>query len=146
MEEEIFPVCSPEYADTYQLWNNPQQLTRCLFLYDAMASPSGQYHSEWKSWLDAEGIIDLNLKNSYTFDCSNLAVLSAIEGLGVARDWFNDYQLYKQLLDLMIRHQLLNKNDYPTIFFVIEETLSIVDKRFSKGSKLSVSTYLIWDR
>ena len=84
MKEEIFPVCSPHYADEHKLRQKPKQLKNCRFLHDAMQNIGTHDYSEWETWLEAAGIQGLNLKNSYTFDRSDLAVSSAIEGLGVA--------------------------------------------------------------
>lgn len=84
MDEELFPVCSPEYADTHGLWKKPSRLSECLLLHDAMAWPKCQYFSEWEVWANHAGLGDINYSNSYSFDCGDLAALAAMDGLGLA--------------------------------------------------------------
>ena len=84
MDEELFPVCSPEYAEKHDLWQNISRLSECLLLHDAMAWPKAQYFSEWEVWVNHVGLNDIDYENSYSFDRADLAALSAMNGLGLA--------------------------------------------------------------
>ncbi len=84
MEETIFPVCAPEYAVAHALNGHPERLDACTLLHDAQAWPNSQYFSEWKSWLDKAGFPNFQFRRTYTFDRSELALLVATQGGGVA--------------------------------------------------------------
>lgn len=84
MQEMLTPVCTKEYADAHNLWDNPEGLRNCLLLHDGTAWPKAQYFSEWEEWATHAGVTGLNFDNSYTFDRSDLAVNAAIGGTGVA--------------------------------------------------------------
>lgn len=84
MQEILVPVCTKEYADEHDLWNNPQGVKDCLLLHDGTAWPKAQYFSEWEEWAIEAGVPDLNFEYSYTFDRSDLAVNAACCGTGLA--------------------------------------------------------------
>lgn len=84
MDEQLFPVCSKEYADKFSLWQNPEFLKHCHLLHDSQPWPNAQYYSEWKFWLENMGLMDVTFKSGYSFDLSETAVAAASQGLGVA--------------------------------------------------------------
>lgn len=101
MEEVVFPVCSPAYADTHNLWDNLAAIENCLLLHDALPWPNAQFYSEWQMWFDYHSIEGYSFHMDYTFDRSELAVEAAVHGLGLA--------MGRQHLvaDLMARGQLV---------------------------------------
>jgi len=84
MDEYLFPVCSPTYADTHKLWKAVPRISDCLLLHDSMPWPKAQYFSEWEIWANNVGLKDINFENSYWFNRSDLAALSARNGLGLS--------------------------------------------------------------
>jgi len=84
MDEQLFPVCSKEYADKFSLWEKPEFLKHCLLLHDSQPWPNAQYYSEWKFWLENMKLTDIIFKSGYSFDCSETAVTAASQGLGIA--------------------------------------------------------------
>jgi LysR family transcriptional regulator, D-serine deaminase activator len=84
IDEQLFPVCSPEYAEKYNLWQDISRLPECLLLHDAMPWPKAQYFSEWEMWANHAGVKDLDYENSHSFDRADLAFLFAMNGAGLA--------------------------------------------------------------
>lgn len=84
MEEQFFPVCSKDYADKYDLWNNPNALKQCLLLHDSQPWHNAQYYSEWKLWTDQMELDDFKYRRGYSFDHGINAVIVASQGVGVA--------------------------------------------------------------
>lgn len=84
MDEQLFPVCSKEYADKFSLWENPKFLKHCLLLHDSQPWPNAQYYSEWKFWANHMGLEDFIFKSGYSFDRNETAMTAASRGLGVA--------------------------------------------------------------
>ena len=84
MDEQLFPVCSKEYADKFSLWEKPEFLRHCLLLHDSQPWPKAQYYSEWKFWLENTKLTEIIFKSGYSFDRSATAVTAASQGLGVA--------------------------------------------------------------
>ncbi len=84
MEESLFPVCTADYAERNQLLNNPGNLKQCLLLHDARAWPHAAHDSEWGLWAQASGFGDISEVPGFTFDCSDLAVTTALNGGGIA--------------------------------------------------------------
>ncbi|GLQ75718.1 DNA-binding transcriptional regulator DsdC [Vibrio penaeicida] len=85
LSESVFPVCSPQYAEQYDLLEKPQFLDQVTLLHDDQAWDTDSGRSEWDEWANANGI---NLKNGrysgMSFDRSDLAVLAAVNHSGVA--------------------------------------------------------------
>ncbi len=83
-DEELFPVCSPEYAEKHNLRQDISRISECLLLHDAMPWPKAQYFSEWEMWVNQAGLRDIDYENSYSFDRADLAYLFAMDEMGLA--------------------------------------------------------------
>ncbi len=96
MSETFSPVCTREYADKYNLWDNPSGLGDCLLLHDASPWPNAQFFSEWNTWSVLAGVEDFDAKRGYSFDRCDLALKGARLGFGIA---IGRYHLVCELLD-----------------------------------------------
>lgn len=84
MDEEITPVCSPDYARRHDLIEKPELLPHCTLLHDARAWPQAGFDAEWRGWAEQHGITGLDGAAGMIFDRSDLAVTAAIHHTGVA--------------------------------------------------------------
>ncbi len=75
---ELVPVCSPSYAVGIQDPSGKPDLGRATLLHVTTTSEG------WRSWLEARGIGDINVKGGLRFDTVDLALGAAAAGLGVA--------------------------------------------------------------
>lgn len=83
LEEEIFPVCSPGYAEMLGLVQLAD-LERCTLIEVA------SHHTEWmnwRAWLAEFGMLKAAGAKQMTFNNYALAVQAARDGLGVALGW-----------------------------------------------------------
>ena len=82
MDEHIIPVCSPEYADNFNLINNLDNLKHCTLLHDCQAWSNGTGTDEWNSWaIHFNANIDSSV--GISFDRSDLALIAAKNHLGI---------------------------------------------------------------
>lgn len=82
MDEYIIPVCSPEYAEKFNLMNTVENLKHCTLLHDCQAWSNGMGTDEWNSWA-AHFNIDLDTSLGISFDRSDLALIAAKNNLGI---------------------------------------------------------------
>jgi LysR family transcriptional regulator, glycine cleavage system transcriptional activator len=90
MDEDVFPVCSPELAATL---DGPEDLAGVTLLHD-------DGHSEWATWLEALGVTTVDTSTGPVYTDSNMVIQAAAAGHGVAlarsglsRDLINDGRL-----------------------------------------------------
>ncbi|MBZ6707478.1 DNA-binding transcriptional regulator DsdC [Klebsiella quasipneumoniae] len=83
MDEAIVPVCTPNYARQLQLTSNPANLRHCTLLHDRQAWSNDSGTDEWFSWAQQFGI-ELPQSSGIGFDRSDLAVIAAMNHVGVA--------------------------------------------------------------
>ena len=85
MNETIVPVCSPLYAEQYQLNQCVENLKHCLILHDNQAWGYDSNFDEWQSW-EKHYNLDLNFEDlpKMLFDRSDLAILAAVNHSGIA--------------------------------------------------------------
>ncbi len=85
MQESIMPVCNPDYAEKYDLYNKPERLDKCLLLHDGQAWGSFEHnYDEWEYWLKFFNLTyDFKKSQSIIFDRSDLALSAAMNGIGV---------------------------------------------------------------
>lgn len=83
MDEAILPVCSPQYANRYELLRHPDNLRHCTLLHDRQAWSHDSGTDEWGSWAQHTAI-SLPQSTGIGFDRSDLAVIAAINHVGVA--------------------------------------------------------------
>lgn len=100
MAEEIFPVCSKNYAARYNLINQPENLAKCTLLHDAKAWHFAAQDAEWHVWCKQMQIELANSRSIITFDNSRSAAYAAIYHTGVAmgrlhlvRNWLKSGKL-----------------------------------------------------
>lgn len=82
MDEQIVPVCSPEYAKKMNLIGHIQHLQDCTLLHDSQAWSNGTGTEEWQSWAN-HFAIELETAKGMQFDRSDLAILAAKHHLGI---------------------------------------------------------------
>ncbi|HCN2267236.1 TPA: DNA-binding transcriptional regulator DsdC, partial [Escherichia coli] len=83
MDEEILPVCSPEYAHRHDLTNTVINLRHCTLLHDRQAWSNDSGTDEWHSWAQHYAV-NLPTSSGIGFDRSDLAVIAAMNHVGVA--------------------------------------------------------------
>ena len=77
MDEEIFPVCSPEVMLGPHPLRSPGDLKHHVLIHD-------EGHSDWRKWLMAAGAHDVEPRRGPVYTDSAMAVQSAMEGDGIA--------------------------------------------------------------
>ena len=83
MDEEILPVCSPVYAREHELLKNPHNLSHCTLLHDRQAWSNDSGTDEWLSWAQHYAA-NMPLSSGIGFDRSDLAIIAAMNNVGVA--------------------------------------------------------------
>lgn len=84
MDEEIFPVCSPAYAERHDLTGQPHKLGECTLLADAAAWHFAAPLAEWQEWCGAQGLTLASHAPLLSFDTSAAAALAACHHMGLA--------------------------------------------------------------
>ena len=112
MHEEIFPVCSPGYAEEHGLYGNLEALEDCLLLHDTRAWTNARSIAEWSLWLEHVKLEHLIMNKSYSFDRSEAALRMAVQGAGVAmgrkqlaRQWLESGELVSPFRQTVISPQ-----------------------------------------
>ena len=77
MDEEIFPVCSPALLEGEHPLQEPSDLRHHVLIHD-------EGHGDWRKWLVAANVHDVNPDKGPVYTDSAMAVQSAMEGDGVA--------------------------------------------------------------
>lgn len=83
MDEEILPVCSPDYARRHDLTGSLVNLPHCTLLHDRQAWSNDSGTDEWHSWAQ-HFAANLPTSSGIGFDRSDLAVIAAMNHIGVA--------------------------------------------------------------
>lgn len=74
----IFPVCSPSVSESLSFANDPTGLAKAPLL---QVYPSRR---DWWAWLEANGVTDVDPDAGQQFDSYDLAMNSAMQGIGIA--------------------------------------------------------------
>ena len=77
LEEEVFPVCSPNLETEGHPIRAPADLARHTLLHD-------EGHDGWRTWLLAAGLPDIDPTRGPIFTDSSNLVQATVEGQGVA--------------------------------------------------------------
>ena len=77
LDESIFPVCSPDLMNGPHALRHPRDLKHHVLLHD-------DGHGDWRKWLLAADVHDVDADKGPVYSDSGMAVQSAIEGDGVA--------------------------------------------------------------
>lgn len=83
LNEEIFPVCSPEYRRKKGPFNLPQDLLKTVLIHD-VATQIYPAFPTWKQWLTKAGIMLDTTHKGLAINSSGMVVQAAINGQGVA--------------------------------------------------------------
>lgn len=83
MRESVFPVCAPRLVETHAD-ADVGQLLRALPLLHDDSPDQDETCPDWKSWLKAAGIRDIDTQRGSRFNQSIFALEAAANGLGVA--------------------------------------------------------------
>lgn len=83
MDEEILPVCSPDYARRFDLTGSLVNLPHCTLLHDRQAWSNDSGTDEWHSWAQHFSV-SLPASPGISFDRSDLAVIASMNHIGVA--------------------------------------------------------------
>lgn len=78
IEDEFFPVCSPQLLDDVPDPTDPQILARYPLL-TTVRRPD-----DWRIWLEAAGVTNVNPRRQFVHENSALALEMAVYGLGFA--------------------------------------------------------------
>lgn len=78
LREDLFPVCAPQLRDGPRPLKTPRDLAQHT-RFQVIARPD-----DWRIWLTAAGIADLDPERGPQFESSDMALRAAAEGLGVA--------------------------------------------------------------
>ncbi len=84
MTETIVPVCSPEYAEEFDLIDNIENLGKCTLLHDNQAWGYSSNTDEWELWASYFNVNSLDPVTNIGFDRSDLSVIAAVNNAGVA--------------------------------------------------------------
>lgn len=78
LAEDLFPVCGPKLLEGRHPLKAPHDLALHSLFHIAMR------RDDWRVWLNAVGIADIDPERGPVFESSDLALRAAAEGLGVA--------------------------------------------------------------
>lgn len=82
LDDAIVPVCSPDYAKRFALYDDAEKLAKCCLLHDAAPWASASLSDEWLYWANANGVTLTGTNHS--FDRADLALDAACCDMGVA--------------------------------------------------------------
>ncbi len=78
MSEELVPVCSPDLLRGEQPLSSPEDLRHATLIHVLIRI------GQWRNWLDAAGIEDIDPERGPKFQNTPLALEAAMAGMGVA--------------------------------------------------------------
>lgn len=76
-EEDLYPVCSPQFLDVRSPLRNPSDLLKYKLIHD-------ETMTSWQQWLIAAGVSNPQLDDSLSMNHSHLVMQAAIAGEGIA--------------------------------------------------------------
>ncbi|MFC2974128.1 transcriptional regulator GcvA [Azotobacter bryophylli] len=83
MEEEIYPVCSPEFLRRNQPLHEPNDLGRVTLIHDLSMDGHAGFPT-WDQWLQEVGVTGVATSRGMKINNSAAVLQAAIEGRGVA--------------------------------------------------------------
>ena len=78
LEEEVFPVCSPQLLSGPRTLRVPEDLRHHQLLH------VNGYREDWRMWFSAAGVEFPQMQRGDLFDQSVMAIQAAVNGLGIA--------------------------------------------------------------
>lgn len=94
--EELVPVCTPEYADRFGLTKDDSRLESATFLHCTESLEFLSPLTEWQYWLSSTGRSASILKHKYVFNHEELTMVAARNSMGIA---LGRYQTIKSYID-----------------------------------------------
>lgn len=83
MDEEVYPVCSPQLLRAPKRWRAPRDLVRETLIHDlSMDSHTG--FPTWETWLQRAGVSEAVRSRGLTINNSAAVLQAAIDGQGIA--------------------------------------------------------------
>ncbi|MFM2486941.1 LysR substrate-binding domain-containing protein [Celerinatantimonas yamalensis] len=95
-DEYLLPVCTPEYAERFELLKDDTRLHETCFLHCTESLEFLSPQTEWLQWLKETGRDTSVLKYKYVFNHEELTMVAARQSIGIA---MGRYQLIKPYLD-----------------------------------------------
>lgn len=83
MDEEVYPVCSPQVLSSRGCFQQPCDLTRETLIHD-MSMDSHTGFPSWDQWLRLAGMTDVNTARGMKINNSAAVLQAAIDGHGIA--------------------------------------------------------------
>lgn len=83
MTETVLPVCSPQLLKGKHALTNPESLHHHTLLHD-MSPDNDPSCPDWRMWLRASGVTDVDWNRGLRFNQSSLVIEAAVSGRGVA--------------------------------------------------------------
>lgn len=84
VDEEVFPVCSPDYLRRVPTLTDPQSLTRATLLH---LEERYRPRVDWFGWLGRFGVTLARGAKLFSFNDYSIVLQAALEGQGVALGW-----------------------------------------------------------
>jgi LysR family transcriptional regulator, glycine cleavage system transcriptional activator len=83
LDEEIFPVCSPDYLRGRKLLSRPQDLLKTVLIHD-VATQMYPAFPTWQRWLAKSNVALHSTQKGLAINSSGMVIQAAINGQGVA--------------------------------------------------------------
>jgi LysR family transcriptional regulator, glycine cleavage system transcriptional activator len=83
IDEEVFPVCSPDFLDRHSDLETPADLRHHTLIHDTALKFDVNYPN-WRQWLDRAGVTGVDYKRGLAINASAAVTQAAIEGQGIA--------------------------------------------------------------
>ncbi len=80
LDEDVFPVCSPQLLQGADPLKSPEDLRHHTLLHDEMDAGC----PDWADWLTAAGVHGVKARRGPTFSDSSMLLQAAIDGQGIA--------------------------------------------------------------
>lgn len=77
MDEDLFPVCSPQLLRGPHPLKEPQDLKHHALIHDVFVV-------DWQMWLKAAGVDDVDATRGASYESSDIGIMAAVQGDGVA--------------------------------------------------------------
>ncbi len=83
MDEQLLPLCSPEYAARLQLADHPERLADACFIHASESSDVQHLFAEWRHWCEQTGVTLPLEGRYYGFNHYLMALQAACNGMGI---------------------------------------------------------------
>ncbi|SJN60013.1 Glycine cleavage system transcriptional activator [Vibrio ruber DSM 16370] len=93
-DEYLVPVCTPEYAQRFNLYDSEPRLEEATFLHCTESLEFLSPLSEWQHWLNATGRSTHILQHKYVFNHEELTMVAARNSMGIALGRYHTIQPY----------------------------------------------------